>query len=137
MTDLIKNAKLTSAYLRKFDVATANLIEAMTEELERQKTVAMQFSGIQQRAIDLVEKGFMPWSEAHELALSERGVGDSEIVELQGNCTSSDFITGDDIPAFVRAVLVHGHHLVGSSSTPCRVDFHTESATHENTTSTR
>ena len=31
---LIKNAKLTAAHLRTFDVATANLVEMMTKELE-------------------------------------------------------------------------------------------------------
>lgn len=86
------------------------------------KSGAVGFS-IQQRAEELVNKAFMPWREAEELALSERGIGSAEIVELQGNCTSSDFITGDEIPAFVRSILVHGHHLVGSLSTPCPVDF--------------
>lgn len=79
MTDLIKNAKLTSVHFRKFDIATANLIEAMTEELERQngKLEALARAVIndqtshdqprsnkqKERLADLILKAFHDWDE--------------------------------------------------------------------------
>lgn len=63
------------------------------------------------RATDLHEKGFMPWAEAEELALSEAGIDDAAIDELVGNCGSSGLssviCTPDELRTFTRAVLVH------------------------------
>ena len=69
-------------------------------------------TSIQKRAIELVEKGFMPWREAEKLALSEFGIGDGDIEELQGECSASVILTGDEIPGLIRAVLVHGAGLL-------------------------
>lgn len=65
------------------------------------------------RATELHEKGFMPWVEAEELALSEIGIEEAAIDELirEGTYRAVDedfFLTGaDEIRSFTRAVLVH------------------------------
>lgn len=73
-------------------------------------------TALQNRAIELVEKAGMPWQQAEELALSECGIGAAEIAELQGECTESDILTGDEIPALIRSVLVHGAGLLVRNS---------------------
>lgn len=73
-------------------------------------------TAIQKRATDLVEKAGMPWHEAEELALSEYGVDAAAIDELQGECCRSDILTGDDIPALIRSVLVHGSGLLARNN---------------------
>lgn len=65
-----------------------------------------------QRASDLVEKCQMPWHEAERLALDEAGITEVEIEELQGECQFSTILTGDEITAYTRAILVHGCRLV-------------------------
>lgn len=72
----------------------------------------MMQTAIQQRAIELVEKAGMPWQEAEELALTEFGIEGADIKELQGECSGSDFLVCDDIPALIRSVLVHGAGLL-------------------------
>lgn len=67
---------------------------------------------IHQRATELVEKGGMPWSEAESLALSEFGITNADIDELKGECCDSIVLTGDDIAALIRSVLVHGAGLL-------------------------
>lgn len=72
-------------------------------------------TSILKRATELHEKGFMPWAEAEELALSEAGIDDAEIDELIGNCgyagLSSLLTTEDELRTFTRSVLVHQPHI--------------------------
>ncbi len=69
---------------------------------------------LQDRAIELHEQAGMPWHEAEALALREIGIDDAAIVELQGECMTGAFLCDEDIPAFVRSVLVHGSPLYAS-----------------------
>mgnify|MGYP000034034355 FL=1 len=67
------------------------------------------------RAELLHEQTGMPWREAHELALTEHGIGTAAIDELIGECAprgvDSLLTTPDDLREFCRAVLVFGEAL--------------------------
>ena len=67
------------------------------------------------RAEELHEQTGMPWHQAHELALTEHGIGTAAIDELIGECAplgvESLLATSDDLRAFCRAVLVFGEAL--------------------------
>lgn len=67
------------------------------------------------RAELLHEQTGMPWDQAHELALTEHGIGTAAIDELIGECApqgiESLLATPDDLRAFCRAVLVFGEAL--------------------------
>lgn len=69
-------------------------------------------TSIHKRATELVEKSLMPWREAEQLALSEFGINNCEIEELQGECSASDILIGDEIRELIRSVLVHGAWLL-------------------------
>ncbi|WP_420102478.1 hypothetical protein [Bosea sp. (in: a-proteobacteria)] len=68
-------------------------------------------TSLRARALELHEKGFMPWREAEELALREAGIGDSAIDELIYECSDSGcspiLCSKDELRKFTRAVLVH------------------------------
>ena len=67
------------------------------------------------RAEELHEQTGMPWHQAHELALTEHGIGTAAIDELIGECAPSGIdsllATEDELRAFCRAVLVFGEAL--------------------------
>ena len=71
---------------------------------------------IQHRATELVEKSGMPWHEAENLALSEFGITDADVEELMGECCNTTILTGEDISALIRSVLVHGSALLARNS---------------------
>lgn len=71
---------------------------------------------IQHRATELVEKSGMPWHEAESLALTEFGITDADVEELKGNCCNTTILTGEDILALIRSVLVHGSALLARNS---------------------
>lgn len=71
---------------------------------------------IQHRATELVGKGGMPWHEAENLALSEFGITDADVEELMGECCNTTILTGEDISALIRSVLVHGSALLARNS---------------------
>lgn len=69
-------------------------------------------SSIQQHATNLVENDGVAWHEAEKTALSKIGITDADIEELRGTCFRSTVLTGDDITALIRSVLVHGAELL-------------------------
>ena len=82
-------------------------------------------STLQDRAEAIHLSAGMPWHEANRLALSEIGVDDAAIEELTGECAHrGDFLTGDEIPDFVRAVLVHGSALMVTAPASAHNDLH-------------
>lgn len=92
-------------------------LEAAITELHNEIHAAKENNDVAdtllKRATELHEKGFMPWVEAEELALSEIGIEEAAIDELIGECTQRAFdddffLTGvDEVRAFMRAALVH------------------------------
>lgn len=90
-------------------------LEALLEDLSRAGATRPAGRGWLARAEALHEQAGMPWHQAHELALTEHGIGTAAIDELIGECaprgTDSLLATEDELRAFCRAVLVFGEAL--------------------------